>query len=93
MISCIVFGPDKSRRRASEMPRSPRKKRRHSKAGHVLRDVDRALDSRFELLDIDADQDLALINFERAREALSDTCDYPGLHRSVCYLSHSSAHL
>ncbi|XP_043284676.1 uncharacterized protein [Venturia canescens] len=81
------------RRRASEMPRSPRKKRRYSKSPNILQDVNLPLDSRFELLDIDADQDLALINFEKSREALGESCDHAGIHPSACYFSHTAAHL
>ncbi|XP_076240770.1 uncharacterized protein LOC143183184 isoform X1 [Calliopsis andreniformis] len=87
----------KGRRRASESPRRPKKKRKHSKSPHILhsvvQDVQTGRDSRFELLGIDADQDLALINFERARETLSDSCEYPQLHRSACYFSQSTAQL
>ncbi|EZA49717.1 hypothetical protein X777_11589 [Ooceraea biroi] len=87
----------KGRRRASETPRSPRKKRRHSRSPNVLQgvvqDVHVGLDSRFELLGIDGDQDVALINFERAKEVLGDSCEYPRLHRSACYFSQSAAQL
>ncbi|KAL6434050.1 hypothetical protein ACFW04_005896 [Cataglyphis niger] len=87
----------KERRRASESPRSPRKKRRHSRSPNVLQgvvqDVHTGLDSRFELLGIDGDQDVALINFERAKEILGGSCEYPRLHRSACYFSQSAAQL
>ncbi|XP_018344264.1 PREDICTED: autophagy-related protein 13-like [Trachymyrmex septentrionalis] len=87
----------RGRRRASESPRSPRKKRRHSRSPNVLQgvvqDVHAGLDSRFELLGIDGDQDVALINFERAKEVLGDSCEYPRLHRSACYFSQSAAQL
>ncbi|XP_076159997.1 uncharacterized protein LOC143143040 [Ptiloglossa arizonensis] len=87
----------KSRRRASESPRRPKKKRKHSKSPHILhgvvQDVQTGLNSRFELLGMDGDQDLALINFERTRETLSDSCEYPQLHRSACYFSQSTAQL
>ncbi|XP_047360975.1 lateral signaling target protein 2 homolog isoform X1 [Vespa velutina] len=85
----------KGRRRASESPRSPRKKRRHSKSPRVLQsaDIQAGLEARLELLDMNGEQDLALINFERTREALSDSCEYPRLHRSACYFSQSTAQL
>ncbi|XP_011873788.1 PREDICTED: uncharacterized protein LOC105565313 [Vollenhovia emeryi] len=87
----------RGRRRASESPRSPRKKRRHSRSPNILQgvvqDVHAGLDSRFELLGIDGDQDVALINFERAKEVLGDSCEYPRLHRSACYFSQSAAQL
>ncbi|XP_011640121.1 lateral signaling target protein 2 homolog [Pogonomyrmex barbatus] len=87
----------RGRRRASESPRSPRKKRRHSRSPNVLQgvvqDVHAGLDSRFELLGIDGDQDVALINFERAKDILGDSCEYPRLHRSACYFSQSAAQL
>ncbi|XP_066582656.1 uncharacterized protein [Prorops nasuta] len=89
----------KGRRRASENPRSsPKKKRRHSKSPHLLQSVvpdmhPVGVDSRFELLGIDGDHDPALINYERTREALSDTCEYPALHQSACYFSQSTAQL
>ncbi|XP_054015873.1 uncharacterized protein LOC128896534, partial [Hylaeus anthracinus] len=89
--------PGKGRRRASESPRRPRKKRKHSKSPNILhgvvQDVQTGLNSRFELLRMDGDQDLALINFERTRETLSDSCEYPQLHRSACYFSQSTAQL
>ncbi|KAH0952832.1 hypothetical protein HN011_000971, partial [Eciton burchellii] len=87
---------EKERRRASEIPRSPRKKRRHSRSPNnqgVVQDVQAGLDSRFELLGIDGDQDVALINFERAKEVLGDSCEYPRLHRSACYFPQSAAQL
>jgi len=91
------FLSEKGRRRASETPRSPRKKHRHSRSPNVLQgavqDVHVGLDSRFELLGIDGDQDVALINFERAKEVLGDSCEYPRLHRSACYFSQSAAQL
>ncbi|KAI4498367.1 hypothetical protein M0802_006546 [Mischocyttarus mexicanus] len=87
----------KGRRRASESPRSPRKKRRHSKSPRVLQstmpDIQAGLEAHLELLDINGEQDLALINFERTREALSDSCEYPRLHRSACYFSQSTSQL
>ncbi|XP_035728273.1 lateral signaling target protein 2 homolog isoform X2 [Vespa mandarinia] len=85
----------KGRRRASESPRSPRKKRRHSKSPRILQsaDIQAGLEARLELLDMNGEQDLALINFERTREALSDSCEYPRLHRSACYFSQSTAQL
>jgi len=92
-----LFVLGRGRRRASESPRSPRKKRRHSRSPNVLQgvvqDVHAGLDSRFELLGIDGDQDVALINFERAKEVLGDSCEYPRLHRSACYFSQSAAQL
>ncbi|XP_076295539.1 uncharacterized protein LOC143216409 [Lasioglossum baleicum] len=78
---------DKARRRASESPRRPKKKRKHS------RDVQTGLNSRFELFGLDGDQNLALINFERTREAFSDSCEYPQLHQSAYCLSESTAQL
>lgn len=92
---CIVAG--KTRRRASESPRRPKKKRKHSKSPHILhgviQDVPTGLDSRLELFGMDGDQDLALINFERTRETLSDSCEYPQLHRSASYFPQSTAQL
>lgn len=94
---CSFCLPGRGRRRASESPRSPRKKRRHSRSPNILQgvvqDVHAGLDSRFELLGIDGDQDVALINFERAKEVLGDSCEYPRLHRSACYFSQSAAQL
>lgn len=91
----IVAG--KTRRRASESPRRPKKKRKHSKSPHILhgviQDVPTGLDSRLELFGMDGDQDLALINFERTRETLSDSCEYPQLHRSASYFPQSTAQL
>lgn len=91
----IVAG--KTRRRASESPRRPKKKRKHSKSPHILhgviQDVPAGLDSRLELFGMDGDQDLALINFERTRETLSDSCEYPQLHRSASYFPQSTAQL
>ncbi|XP_076650770.1 uncharacterized protein LOC143357928 [Halictus rubicundus] len=78
---------DKARRRASESPRRPKKKRKHS------RDVQTGLNSRFELYGLDGDQNLALINFERTRETFSDSCEYPQLHQSAYCLSESTAQL
>ncbi|XP_015595994.1 lateral signaling target protein 2 homolog isoform X2 [Cephus cinctus] len=87
----------KGRRRASENPRSPRKRRRHSKSpqvGHrVVQDFHGGLETGLDLSGIDGDQELALINFERAREGLSDSCEYPKLHRSACCFSQSAAQL
>ncbi|XP_017891598.1 uncharacterized protein LOC108631894 isoform X1 [Ceratina calcarata] len=87
----------KTRRRASESPRRPKKKRKHSRSPNILngivQDVHTGLDSRLELFGMDGDQDLALINFERTRETLSDSCEYPQLHRSASYFPQSAAHL
>ncbi|XP_076758696.1 uncharacterized protein LOC143428015 [Xylocopa sonorina] len=87
----------KARRRASESPRRPRKKRKHSKSPNILhgivQDVQTGLDSRLELFGMDGDQDLALINFERTRDTLSDSCEYPQLHRSASYFPQSAAQL
>ncbi|XP_032667319.1 histone-lysine N-methyltransferase set1-like isoform X1 [Odontomachus brunneus] len=90
----------KGRRRASESPRSPRKKRKHSRSPNVLQgvqDVHAGLDSRLELVGIDGDQNVALINFERAKErakeVFGDSSKYPPLHRSACYISQSEAQL
>ncbi|XP_076677773.1 uncharacterized protein LOC143373933 isoform X2 [Andrena cerasifolii] len=87
----------KARRRASQSPRRPRKKRKHSKSPNinhgVVQDEQTGLDSRFELFGMDADQDLALINFEKARETFNDSCEYPQLHRSACYFPQSTAQL
>ncbi|CAK9824166.1 hypothetical protein ANTRET_LOCUS2376 [Anthophora retusa] len=87
----------KTRRKASESPRRPRKKRKHSKSPNILhdvvRDVQAGLDSRLELFGMDGDQDLTLINFERTRETLSDSCEYPQLHRSASYFPQSTAQL
>ena len=94
-ISIVV--PGKTRRRASESPRRPRKKRKHSKSPNILhgvvQDVQAGLESRLELFGLDGDQDLALINFERTRETLSDSCEYPQLHRSASYFPQSTAQL
>ena len=94
-ISIVVAG--KTRRRASESPRRPRKKRKHSKSPNILhgvvQDVQAGLESRLELFGLDGDQDLALINFERTRETLSDSCEYPQLHRSASYFPQSTAQL
>jgi len=95
LVNCHSLS-EKERRRASEIPRSPRKKRRHSRSPNnqgVVQDVQAGLDSRFELLGIDGDQDVALINFERAKEVLGDSCEYPRLHRSACYFPQSAAQL
>lgn len=74
-----------------------KKKRKHSKSPHILhgviQDVPTGLDSRLELFGMDGDQDLALINFERTRETLSDSCEYPQLHRSASYFPQSTAQL
>ncbi|XP_015436812.1 PREDICTED: transcription factor MafB-like [Dufourea novaeangliae] len=85
----------KARRRASESPRRPRKKRKHSKSPNILHGVvqDVQLNSRFELIGMDGDQDLALINFERIGDTFSDSCEYPQLHQSACYFSQSTAQL
>ncbi|XP_043251974.1 lateral signaling target protein 2 homolog isoform X1 [Colletes gigas] len=87
----------KARRKASESPRRPKKKRKHSKSPNILhdvvQDVQTGLNSRFELFGTDGDQDLTLINFERTRETLSDSCEYPQLHRSACYFPQSTAQL
>lgn len=84
----------RGKQKITDSPKSEKKRRRHSKSPQVLsHDIHPGHDPRFELLGIDADQDLALINFERAREALSDSCEYPRLHRSACYISHSTAQL
>ncbi|XP_033213980.1 uncharacterized protein LOC117171043 [Belonocnema kinseyi] len=88
---------EKEKRRGSECPRSPRKKRRHSKSHHILQedilDLPLGLDAPFELLGIDGDQDLGLINLSRSREAFSDISEYPRLHQSACYTSQSEAQL
>ncbi|XP_051156018.1 histone-lysine N-methyltransferase set1-like isoform X1 [Leptopilina boulardi] len=88
---------DKGKRRASECPRSPSKKRKYSKSSYVLEedilDLPLGLDTPFEHLGIDGDQDLGLINLIRSREAFSDICEYPRLHQSACYTSQNEAQL
>ncbi|XP_043482785.1 lateral signaling target protein 2 homolog isoform X2 [Leptopilina heterotoma] len=90
-------GSDKGKRRASECPRSPSKKRKYSKGSYVLEedilDLPLGLDTPFENLGIDGDQDLGLINLIRSREAFSDICEYPRLHQSACYTSQNEAQL
>ena len=96
----------KGKQKLSESPRAGRKRRRQSRSPQTLRHS-RALDSRFELLDgaeltgePASGSDLAaFLNLERMRETLSDVAvsggvgDYPGLHQSACYISHSTAQL
>ncbi|KAF7995043.1 hypothetical protein HCN44_004515 [Aphidius gifuensis] len=81
----------KRRRRASEMPRSSSRKRDRYLQDDVLQeDVHMGLDSAIELYSLNPD--LTLINFDRTRETINDTNEYPRLHKNT-YFSQSMAHL
>ncbi|XP_046749330.1 uncharacterized protein LOC124413031 [Diprion similis] len=84
--------------RDTEQPKSPRKRRRHSRSPQGppgLRNVleDPGPESGLALLGIDRDQQLDLLNFERAREAFGDTRELPRLQQSSCCFSQSATQL
>lgn len=81
----------KRRRRASEMPHSSSRKHDRYLQDDVLQeDVHMGLDSAIELYSLNPD--LTLINFDRTRETINDSNEYPRLHKNA-YFSQSMAHL